>query len=234
MRQPMAFAGRHPRPVDYLTNVANGLVQRAQQFAGYSLLEKAESLSEYYWFCKSQFYYRRFFGRIGKGSKILNPMRLKNVRNVFLDDGVIINRGSFLLTRPLPGENVPRLSIGAGCIIGHLNHITCVAEVTIQPWVLTADRVHISDNTHVFADPAVPIMYQEVTSKGPVTIGEGTWIGENASVLSCRIGKHCVIGANSVVITDIPDYCVAVGAPARVVRQLNPASGEWKKVCAGI
>jgi serine acetyltransferase len=196
-------------------------------------MEKTESFAEFYWLCKTQFYYRRFFGKIGAGSKILNPMRLRNVHNMFVGEGVIINKYSFLLTHEIHGKRAPRLWIGAGCVIGHMNHLTCANEVNIQARVLTADRVHISDNSHVFSDPSVAILDQGVESKGSVTIGEGTWIGENASVLSCNIGRNCVIGANAVVLSDIPDYCVAVGAPARVVRRMNPVSRSWEATKVG-
>jgi len=61
---------------------------------------------------------------------------------------------------------------------------------------------------------------------GRVSIGEGTWIGEHAAIFGdVRIGLHCVVGANSVVTdADVPDYCVVVGAPARIVKRYEPAS----------
>jgi acetyltransferase-like isoleucine patch superfamily enzyme len=72
-------------------------------------------------------------------------------------------------------------------------------------------------------------MDQPVISKGPVAIGSGSWLGENVSVLSCRIGRNCVVGANAVVTRDIPDFCVAVGIPARVIRRFNQQTGKWEK-----
>jgi acetyltransferase-like isoleucine patch superfamily enzyme len=206
------------------------LISRLMRFWDYSFYEKVESLSELYWSAKTRFYYARFFGRVGKNSKLLNPMRLRNVENIFVGDGVMINKFAFLLTLPLPGQSAPRLVIGDGCAIGHMNHITCVDEVIIGKRVLTADRVHISDNSHVFAHPSIPVADQGVIGKGKVYVGDGSWIGENASILSCRIGRNCVIGSNAVVISDIPDHCVAVGIPARVVRQFDPVTNEWKKV----
>jgi acetyltransferase-like isoleucine patch superfamily enzyme len=95
--------------------------------------------------------------------------------------------------------------------------------------VLTADRVHISDNEHIFANVSIPVMKQGVTSRGVVAIGEGTWIGENANVLSCKVGRNCVIGANAVVISDIPDFSVAVGVPARVVKRYDPGEKRWTR-----
>lgn len=54
-----------------------------------------------------------------------------------------------------------------------------------------------------------------------VTIGDGSYIGINSVIVgNVKIGKHCVIGANSVVTKDVPSYCVAVGSPARVIKSL--------------
>ena len=57
-------------------------------------------------------------------------------------------------------------------------------------------------------------------SIGKVVIGEGSWLGENVCVLGAKIGKHCVIGANSVVTKDIPANSIAYGNPCRVARQV--------------
>src|SRR2546429_1270088 len=102
-------------------------------------LEKTQRLSEFYWLLKSQYYYRLFWGHIGKKSKLIQPMKLRNVSNIWIGDNVIINKYSFLYTwrRPDLPEN-PRLVIGDGCVIGHMNHITCIREVRIGSNVLTA------------------------------------------------------------------------------------------------
>lgn len=61
---------------------------------------------------------------------------------------------------------------------------------------------------------------QGIVQKGQkVSIGDGSYIGINVVIVgNVKIGKHCVIGANSV--KDIPDYCVAVGSPARVIKNI--------------
>src|SRR5262245_46993885 len=193
-------------------------------------LEKLQSVTEFYWTLKTRLYYRFFFQCIGRKSKLIAPLRLRNVHNIRIGDNVLINRLGFLLTLQQPGSEVPVLSIGDGSVIGHMNHITSIREVRIGNKVLTADRVYISDHSHGFSNISMPIMDQPVESKAPVRIGDGTWIGENAVILCCTIGKNCVIGSNAVVISDIPDYSVAVGSPARVVRKFNPASNSWEKV----
>ncbi|MCI5149018.1 MAG: acyltransferase, partial [Candidatus Electrothrix sp. MAN1_4] len=73
-------------------------------------------------------------------------------------------------------------------------------------------RYHLEDTNKA-------IMEQGTYSRGPIIIGEGSWIGASSTVLDgVRIGKGCVIGAGSVVSRDIPDYAVAVGIPARVMK----------------
>ena len=51
----------------------------------------------------------------------------------------------------------------------------------------------------------------------PITIGQDTWLGERA-IVAASVGKHCIIGAGALVLHSVPDYCVAVGVPARILR----------------
>jgi acetyltransferase-like isoleucine patch superfamily enzyme len=187
-------------------------------------------IARIYWRVKSQTYYRQYLGAIGKRSRIIKPLLLRNIENIFIGDNVTIYHYAWLFTLPLENMNIPKIMIGDGTEIGHFNHITCVDSVSIGSKVLTADRVHISDNNHGYEDTATAIIDQPVVSKGPVSIGDGSWLGENVSVLSCSIGRNCVIGANAVVVNDIPDFCVAVGSPARVIKRFNNKSGKWEKV----
>ncbi|MDR1468069.1 MAG: CatB-related O-acetyltransferase [Spirochaetaceae bacterium] len=72
-----------------------------------------------------------------------------------------------------------------------------------------------------------------VTSKGDVIIGNDVWIGSEAKILSgVRIGDGCVIGANSLVTKDIPDYTISVGVPAKVIRKRFPDEviGKLKEI----
>lgn len=156
---------------------------------------------------------------IGKRSIIINPLQIDGGHNIGIGDHTQISYKTWLAALPLTGEQC-QLKIGNGCMIGHFNHIYATNSITIEDNVLTADKVYISDNIHGYEDISTPILNQPIIQKKPVTIGEGSWIGENACIIGCTIGKHCVIGANAVVTHDIPDYSVAVGAPARVIKSL--------------
>lgn len=98
------------------------------------------------------------------------------------------------------------------------------------------NRVNISQNVvligldHVYQDISKGLIEQGVTTS-PIKIDDDTTIGANTVVLpGVTIGKHCFIGAGCVVTKNIPDYSVAVGNPARIIKQYDFESKEWIKI----
>ncbi|WP_369799202.1 DapH/DapD/GlmU-related protein [Chromobacterium sp. LK1] len=70
-----------------------------------------------------------------------------------------------------------------------------------------------------------------VRSKGPIVLGERCWVGANVSITSgVTLGHDCVVGANSVVTHSFPPYTILAGVPARALRHLDLASGQWVRV----
>lgn len=160
------------------------------------------------------------FRQIGHTVRIYSPLRMKGLENMSIGDDVRIANLSWIEALPLTGEECV-LTIKTGVRIGHFNHIYCTKSITIEEDVLTADKVYISDNAHQYQDITLPIVKQPIKQLKEVVIGQGSWLGENVCVIGASVGKHCVIGANSVVTHDIPDFSVAVGAPARVIKRYS-------------
>lgn len=93
------------------------------------------------------------------------------------------------------------------------------AGITIEDKALIGSSVHIYVDTHAFDNPSVPIYDQGFYDSKPVLLKQGCWIGANAVILpGVTIGKNAVVGAGSVVTKSVPDYAVAVGNPARVIK----------------
>jgi acetyltransferase-like isoleucine patch superfamily enzyme len=110
------------------------------------------------------------------------------------------------------------LRIGDKVVFGKDNTVNCYLDIEFGDAALVADWVYICDFDHVTADVNRPIKDQGIV-KSPVRIGPDTWVGVKVSILrGTRVGRGCVLGANAVVRGDIPDYAIAVGMPARVVR----------------
>lgn len=117
------------------------------------------------------------------------------------------------------------IDIKSNCHIGRFCHITALKHITLGENCLLGQHVTITDNSHgdiTFEAMSTPPLQRPITSRGGITIGKNVWIGENAVILQdITIGDGCIIGAGSIVTKDIPAYSVAVGNPARVIKQLE-------------
>lgn len=104
------------------------------------------------------------------------------------------------------GEHV---YIGPNCMIG---------DIEIERDTLIGSNVSIINGARQHGISRLDIPIREQEGEYPkITIGQDTWIGDR-SILMANVGNHCVIGAGSVVTKDVPDYSIAFGNPARVVR----------------
>ncbi len=96
------------------------------------------------------------------------------------------------------------------------------ATITIADDVMIGSGAHFYVNNHKFDDVSRPIIEQGYYPSKNVLIKNGAWIGANAIILpGVTVGQNSVVGAGSIVTKDIPDFCVAVGCPAKVIRNLR-------------
>lgn len=119
----------------------------------------------------------------------------------------------------------PRIIIGNDVNIESDCHISAINEVVIENNVLIASFVYISDHSHgniSAKEMDIPPLKRELYSKGPIRICKDVWLGEKVIVLpGVTIGEGSVIGAGSVVTKNIPPFCVAVGNPAKVIKEFK-------------
>ena len=188
-----------------------------------NLFDLRNAVSGRFW----AFILRPYFLLLGSKTRIVSPLKIKNLGRISIHNNVIINSSSWLqVHQDLVGE----LIIGEGSIIGNLNHIYALNKIVIGSHVLTADKVYISDCVHGFEQIDLPILCQPIKALPNVYIGDHSWIGENVVIIGASIGKHTIIGANSVVNKDIPDYCVAVGSPAKVIKKYSFDKKQWIRI----
>jgi acetyltransferase-like isoleucine patch superfamily enzyme len=165
----------------------------------------------------------RRFGAFGRGSVICFPHdAIMNERYIRIGAGTMIGPHVTLSAGMVPGQQCisdPVVRIGDRCLIGRGSGIVGHLGIEIGDDVWTGHYVYITDQNHGYTDLGRPISQQSQPER-PVTIGDGSWLGHGTVVLpGSQIGRHVVIGANSVVSGKIPDFSIAVGAPARVVRR---------------
>jgi acetyltransferase-like isoleucine patch superfamily enzyme len=174
---------------------------------------------------------RFLFGAYGKDVYIEPGVVINRPRFVHLGDHVRIKRNTSINLHPKDkhskagilfiGDNV---IISEGCFVSACNSIIIEENVGISP------NVMVIDNSRKPGDVSRPSKEQEIEI-GHVRIGADSWIAYGACVLpKVTIGKHCIIGALSVVNRDIPDYSVAMGSPAKVVKRFDFEKRQWVRV----
>ena len=154
------------------------------------------------------------------------PLELLRAGRLEIGEGTLLERGVWLTA----GDS-GRIRIGSGVFLNQGVMLAATGLVEIGDHCMLANGCLVTDGNHRFDDPLRPITWQGFDSKGPTRIADNVWLGANVVVTSgVSIGARSVIGANSVVTTDIPPHSIAAGAPARVMREVaflgrEPAPG---------
>jgi acetyltransferase-like isoleucine patch superfamily enzyme len=133
--------------------------------------------------------------------------------------------GAQVLLEPhvwLTAPGSARIRIGSGTFLNVAVMVASLELVEIGDHCMLANGCFVTDANHRFDDPDRPVPWQGFTSKGPTRIGDNVWCGANVVIASgVSVGERSVIGANSVVTSDIPPFSVAAGAPARLLRTIE-------------
>ena len=169
------------------------------------------------------------FGVFGQNSIICFPQTtIFNEQYIHIGSDTMIGSHVALSAGMIPGQQCltnPVVRIGDRCLIGRGSGIVGHLAIDIGHDVWTGHHVYITDQNHGYEKVDLPISMQ-TQPENPVVIGDGSWIGAGSVILpGARIGKHVAIGANSVVNGEIPDFSVAVGSPAKVVKRYSEQSG---------
>ncbi len=188
---------------------------------------------------------------IEAGVRIAYASKIRLEKGVYLDSGVYlhalpagisIGHDTFVMHHTMLHvfnfRNLPQagIKIGHNCFIGEFNVMRGQGGISIGNNVYTGPMVQIVAVNHVYSDPHKLIREQGITAQG-ITIEDDVWLGANAVVVDgVSIGQGSIIGAGAVVTTDIPPYSIAVGIPAKVVkdrRRLDDDSRQGADVFFG-
>lgn len=176
------------------------------------------------------------------------PRRIINPHLIHFGDHVWLGPGCFITAvqhYPSPSLRHPDIafevqnftpSIRIGARVTSSGNLTLGAarQIDIGDDVMFAFNVTVLDNLHGFKNPDEPYKYQPLQRIAPVEIGRGCWIGQNAVIMPAVIvGEMSIVGANSVVTRSIPPRSIAVGAPARVIKQWDESARCWRPCATG-
>lgn len=172
----------------------------------------------------------RKFKHVGNDCSIRPVLNTTHPENISLGNDVSIGILSWIATNTTIHKK-PKLTIGNRVHIGAYAVITAANEIRIGNNVLMSERVTILDHVHDYTDSTKAVIDQPIVSKGKIIIEDNCFIGINSVIMGgVKIGKHVVIGANSVVTHDVPDYSVVAGSPAKIIRRYDKKRKIWIRV----
>ena len=171
---------------------------------------------------------------IGQNSSIVDPLKIDGARNIEIGSNTHINRNAWISAFDSYGSQKfsPKIKIGNNVVIGNYACITAINAIKIGDNCLFSEYVYISDHSHGF-EPTKDLSpaLQDLNSKGPVEIGENTFLGFRVCILpGVKLGKNCVVGSNSVVTKSFPDFSMVGGIPARLLKVFSFEKNEWEPV----
>ena len=160
----------------------------------------------------------KFFG---KTSYIKRPISIVGKRYISVGNNVYIVNGLRMeaIGKWLDKKYSPEITIGDDVNIGQYCHITCANKVSIGSGVSVLPNVLITDIEHEYIPEKS--LRQTGLNVGSVEIGNYAVIGMGARILGHRnikIGRNAIVGANSVVTSDVPDNAIVAGAPAKIIK----------------
>jgi acetyltransferase-like isoleucine patch superfamily enzyme len=183
--------------------------------------------------------YPWLLGQVGRGVAFGHGVVLRHPHKIRIGHGVVVDD---LVVLDAKGDTNNGIDVGEGVFLGRGAILSCKngdivlrervnlgfhaeifsgSRVVVGRDTLLAAQAYVVGGGHEFEQADVSVLDQPRSSKG-VAIGDGVWLGTGAKVLDgVTLGAGVVVGAGAVVTTDLPDGSVAVGVPARVVRQRN-------------
>lgn len=171
----------------------------------------------------------RRFAKLGWGSLITFPQgSMFGEQAIFIGDNTLISEHVTMSVGYMP--NVPTLTdsalvIGDRCVVGARSTLTAHGRIELGDDVWLGKDVFISDSSHGYQDPTVPVGRQ-MGEHQSISIGSGSWIGHGAVILpGTTLGRQVVVAAGAVVRGEFPDHSVVAGVPAKVVRRFEPEVG---------
>jgi acetyltransferase-like isoleucine patch superfamily enzyme len=179
---------------------------------------------KYIWFLRALLY-KPFFKKIGFLSYIGKPVIILGSKNISLGKRVRIYPSVRMET-----FNNSNLIIHDNVGIAQNVQITCSdIDLVISRGTVILANSFITNIDHLYEDLNLPILDQNISIK-KTFIGENCFIGIGSSIQAGTIlGRHCIVGANSVVRGIFPDYSVIVGSPAKIIKKYNSTLQQWEK-----
>jgi acetyltransferase-like isoleucine patch superfamily enzyme len=188
--------------------------------------------------------YPLVLGRVGRGVvfganvTLRHPHKIQIGDNVVIDDhccldakgtdntGIVIGQGVFIGRNTILSCKNGDILIGDHANLGFNCEIFSASKVRVGKSILMAAYTYLVGGDHLYDRVDIPVLEQGRTARG-IDVDDHVWLGTHVVVSDgSRIGRDAIIGAGAVVVGEIPEFAIATGIPARVVRDRRAESGD--------
>ena len=180
--------------------------------------------------------YPRVLGRVGRNVVFGANVTIRHPHKIFIADNVVIDDNCCLDAK---GSDNTGITIGQGVFIGRNTILSCkngdivvddranlgfnceifsASRVRVGKSVLMAAYTYLVGGDHLYDRVDIPVLDQGRTARG-IDVDDHVWLGTHVVVTDgSRVGRDAIIGAGAVVVGEIPEFAIATGIPAKVVR----------------
>lgn len=172
-------------------------------------------------------YWSRRFYAFGEQTILHRPGSVFGAHQIAIGNHSLILAGTYLSVETYAWDRpAPVLRIGDRVGIRPYCMISAAEEIVIEDDVIIGAFTSVIDSDHTFSGGQPNVMHNALRTE-PIRIGRGTWLAERVAVLrGSTIGRCCIVGANSVVRGELPDYSIAAGVPARVIGRVEGVDAD--------
>ena len=185
--------------------------------------------------------YPLVLGRVGRNVVFGAGVTIRHPHKIAIGDNVVIDD---LCCLDAKGTDNRGIAIGNGVFVGRNTILSCkngdivlddranlgfnceifsASTVRVGSDVLMAAYTYLVGGDHLYDRVDIPVLQQGRTARG-IDIGAGVWLGAHVVVTDgSRVGRDAIIGAGAVVVGEIPEFAIAVGTPAKVIRDRRTA-----------
>lgn len=149
--------------------------------------------------------------------------------NTLIKDNCTIGENSLFIINNRSNKDI-QLTINSNVYIGRNNFITVGKPVFINDYCIFGDNCSLIGAGKIFDSPLTPYAMSGINFEKSIYIGVNCWLGNNVSVVgNVKIGHGSIIGANALVLKDIPAFSMVVGNPAKIIKTFNFTTNKWEK-----
>ncbi len=167
------------------------------------------------------------YKNIGKKTYIDKSVHIIGLKNIRIGSNNIISDDTWLNVNDRTDGKIG-IEIGNNCYIGKRNFFNSSAKITLKDYFMSGINCSLLGSDHLIDEPLKPYIHTGTTNDTSIYIGTNVWFGANVTVIGdVKIGHGSIIGANSLVLKDIPPFSIAVGNPAKVIKRYDFDNKKW-------